>query len=334
MIDEAMTERVMELVTTGRRFLVACHRRPDADAVGSALGFAAVLEAVGKDVVVYVPDELPLNLRFLACTKIERSVTGADFDAVFVMDTAANALLPDGLPDVRPLVIVDHHAAHDDVGDLVVRDVDACATAEVVMDLAERLGVRPVPPEAATPLYAAIVADTGGFRYPSTRARVLRMGAELIDGGAEPWAVAYELFEGWEPARMKLLGAVLDTLEMHADGRVAMLRVSRAMLDDCEAKDEMVEGLVNYARMLRGVEAAGLVWEFAGTRGLETKVSLRSRGELDVSRVAADLGGGGHRTAAGATLGDTLDETAAKVIAGLVALVDGPAEAGVGGARL
>ena len=309
--------QVLRLIRSGERFMIACHRRPDADALGSALGFAAILRALGKETKVFVPDELPLNLRFLACGDIKREI-GADerYDAVFVMDTAATELLPDGLPneDVRgPLVIVDHHASHDDVGDVVVRDIKACATAEVVMDIAESLDVLPVPKEAATPLYAAIVADTGGFRYPSTRSRVLRMGADLIDQGADPWNVAYELFEGWPQERVRLLGEVLDSLQLFFDGRYAQLIVTREMLERVGATDEMIEGMVNYGRMLRGVEAAALLWEFEGKTGIEARLSLRSRDDIDVGKVAASLGGGGHRSAAGATIREPIAAAAERV---------------------
>ncbi len=181
---------------------------------------------------------------------------------------------------------------------------------------------RSVPPKAATPLYAALVADTGGFRYPSTRARVLRMGAELIDGGADPWHVAYELFEGWQPSRLRLLGAVLDSLEVSLDGRLALMFVTREMLEDCAADDDMVEGMVNYGRMLRGVEVAALVWEFETPDGLQTKVSLRSRGEADVAALAMQLGGGGHRAAAGSQVSMSLEATAEKVRRLVGALLD------------
>ncbi len=299
------------LVAKGTRFLVTCHRRPDADALGSALGFAAILRELGKEAVVWVPEEIAENLRFLP-GEVARELPEGVFDSTWVMDTASEVLLPLGLPgaDVRgPLVIVDHHAGHDDVGDVVVRDVDACATGEVIMDLAEALGHRPVPPAAAVPLYAAIVADTGGFRYFQTNARVMRLGAELLEQGADAWVTAYELFEGWRAERLKLLSAILDTLSVEYGGKLAILRVTRDMLARAGATDEMVEGMVNYGRMLRGVEVAVLLWEFpADDGGLDTKVSFRSRGTVDVARVAAELGGGGHRAAAGAQLSRPIDE--------------------------
>lgn len=313
----------VSLAHAGSSFLVTCHRRPDADALGSALGFAAILETLGKEAIVYSPDPLSITLRFLpGVDRVVRELPpGRRFDATWLMDTASPELLPSGMPSGDlggPLVVVDHHAAHDVFGDLTVRDVDACATGEVVLQLMEGLGVEEIPPLAATPIYAAIVADTGGFRYSSTSARTLRLGARLIDAGAEPWEVAYHLFEGWEPERMRLLGAVLDTLETFEGGRVATLKVTREMLERLGATDDMVEGMVNYGRMLSGVEVAILVWEWPvvgadGSDRLDTKVSLRSRGPIDVSRIAVSLGGGGHAGAAGVQLRANLDDAMQRV---------------------
>lgn len=313
----------VDLVNAGTRFLVTCHRRPDADALGSALGLAAILRALGKDATVWVPEALPPNLLFFADGLVAHELPEGRFDATFVMDTAATSLLPKGLPpsELRgPLVVVDHHAAHDGVGDVVLRDCEACSTAEVVMHLAADLGQRPVPKAAAAPLYAALVADTGGFRYAMTRPETLRLGAELLEGGAKPWVTAYELFEGWPAARMHLLSAVLETLELHQGGRVAVLRVTRAMLERTGANDDMVEGMVNYGRMLRSVDVSLLLWEYPREGGgLDTKVSLRSSGRADVANVAMALGGGGHRAAAGSQVHEPLDATLRRALSAIEA---------------
>src|SRR5690606_38482138 len=144
------------------RFLVTCHRRPDADALGSALGFARYLETVGKQAVVFVPEAIASTLRFLpAPGEIHATLAPDDrFDATWVMDTAAEVLLPSGLPEPAlrgPLVIVDHHAAHDDVGDVVVRDTSASSTGEVVYGLMQTIGLPALTEAIATPLYAAVV---------------------------------------------------------------------------------------------------------------------------------------------------------------------------------
>jgi phosphoesterase RecJ-like protein len=310
-------EDVVEIARNGERFLVACHRRPDADSLGSALGLIKTLRAIGKEATLFMPEEIPVSLLFLMDGEegVGEVPEGTRYDATWVMDIAAKALLPPGFPGPEvtgPVVIIDHHHAHDDVGDVVYRDTNSAATGEVVVRLIEELGLESLPEGSATPLYAAIVSDTGGFRYSTTRPATLRLGARLVEEGADPWHVAYQLFERWEPARLRLLSAIIATLEMAFDGRVAIMRVTREMLDICGADDDMVEGMVNYARRVDGAEIGALLWEWpvrgAGGDHLETKISLRSSGDADVSVIAAALNGGGHRAAAATQLNITIDE--------------------------
>ncbi len=312
-----MIERAMEIIDQGSRFLVACHRRPDADSLGSALGLIKTLRAIGKEATLFMPESIPNSLAFLMTGEqsIDGVPEGTRFDATWIMDIAARALMPPRFPAPEvtgPVVVVDHHHAHDDIGDVVLRDTSAAATGEVVVRLIETLGLKSIPEGAATPIYAAIVSDTGGFRYATTRPETLRLGARLVEAGADPWQVASHLFERWEPARLRLLSSIIATLEMAFDNRVAIMRVTREMLQICGANDDMVEGMVNYARSVEGVEIGALLWEWPvrDARGehLETKISLRSSGNADVSVIASALHGGGHRAAAATQLDVTIDE--------------------------
>src|SRR5262245_63569887 len=306
-------DNAVRLVQGGQRFLLTCHVMPDADALGAMLGLAEVLRKLGKEVVLYNRDPVPPQLRFLPGSDAVVSSLPLDksFDATFVTDTAARSLLPRHFPDrsvTGPVVIVDHHVAHDDFGDVVLRDSQACATAVVVLELANALGVKPMPPLAAAPLYTALVADTGGFRYPGTTAQTLRTAADLLETGIDPWQVASHVFEGWSMARMRLLGLAINAIQTEYSGRVAVVSLPLALLEEAGASDDMAEGLVEYGRMLKGVEISIMLWErrprsdetLDGT--LFTRMSLRSSGQADVARVAVSMGGGGHRAAAGATV--------------------------------
>jgi len=310
-------EKVLDIARSGERFLVACHRRPDADSLGSALGLIKTLRAIGKDATLFMPEAIPDSLLFLMDGEqgLAAVPSGMRFDATWVMDIAAKALLPPGFPSAEvtgPVIIIDHHHAHDDVGDIVYRDTSAAATGEVVVQLIEGLGLESIPDGSATPIYAAIVSDTGGFRYATTKPATLRLGARLIEAGADPWQVAYQLFERWKPARLRLLSAIIATLEFAFDGRVAIMRVTREMLEICGANDDMVEGMVNYARSVEGAEIGALLWQWpvqdAQGKRLETKISLRSSGDTDVSVIAAALNGGGHRAAAATQLDISIEE--------------------------
>lgn len=306
----------LDKIRAGRRFVVTCHVRPDADALGSALGLAATLDAIGKEAIVYSEGGVPPLLAFLEGKErvVDRFPDGA-FDGTFVMDAAAKELVPALPPADRtgPIIIVDHHAAHDGFGDLAVREIDACATGEVVLRMAHDLGLVPVPKPAAQPIYAAIVADTGGFRYTGTRAVTHELAAELLAQGVDPWHVASNLFEKWSLARMSLLGEVLRAMQMEENGRIAIVCVDRGMMTRSGASDDLLEGMVNYGRMIEGVRVAALLWQPAGRDG-EIKVSLRAGDGADVADVAVRLGGGGHRSAAGATLRASLGDARARVL--------------------
>lgn len=307
----------VQVVRSGARFLVSCHVRPDADALGSALGLAAILRTVGKEAEVFSENGVPESLHFLhGSDTVHASIPEGKFDAVFVTDTAARELLPKELANVAaPLVIVDHHAVHNLPGDVEMRETDAVATAEVVLRFMRDLGVEEVPTLAAQPLYAALVADTGGFRYAGTRPETLRLGAILLERGVDPWEVSSHLFERWQPARMSLLGEVLRAMELSREGRVALVVVDRALFERTGAADDMLEGMVNYGRMMEGVEVAALLWVPADASTV--KLSLRSGGRIDVAKIAQSLGGGGHRSAAGASLGTDMAAARARLEAAI-----------------
>jgi bifunctional oligoribonuclease and PAP phosphatase NrnA len=306
-------DEAVRLIRAGKRFLLTCHVLPDPDAVGSMLGLAAVLRSLGKEVVLYNRDPVPDTVCFLAgVDDIRQSIpSGVRFDATLITDTAARTLLPRALPPLSvtgPRIVIDHHVAHDDFGDVVVRDVDACATAIVVFELAQALGVHPLPKEAAEPLYTAMVADTGSFRYPGTTASTLRLAASLLDIGVDPWRVSSHVFESWPMERLRLLGFAINAIETEFTGRVAILCVPLTMLERAGASERMVEGMVEYGRMIKGVEISIMLWE-RKPRSDETdygqllsRLSLRSAGRVDVAQIASVFGGGGHRAAAGGTL--------------------------------
>jgi phosphoesterase RecJ-like protein len=329
-----VTESIRQLVDAGSRFLVAGHRRPDGDALGAALGLVRGLRALGKDADLFCPDPVPASLAFLVeGEELLRSVPAdARWDAAFVTDTAAPELLPGGFPDADargPLVVVDHHVAHRDFGDHVIRDTGACATGEVVRMLLAELGLESLTPEVALPLYTAVVADTGGFRYASTEARTLRLGAELVDAGAVPWLVAKNLFEGWARQRLDLLREVIGAMRFHGDGRLVTIPISRALLAQTGATDDMIDGLVNYGRSVRGVEVAALLWEQdPPADDGRIRLSLRASGDVDVASIAASFGGGGHHAAAGATIVGKLGDAEARVVDAALPLLDGAAAGG------
>lgn len=296
-------EQAAKLLGGGERFLVTAHDHLDGDALGSMLAAAFGLEALGKQTCLYNPHPPPRRLAFLAGA--ERVVATLDpakpFDATLILDCGDARLLGEHFPPralTGPWIVFDHHSYGSDYGDLMVRDPDAAAVGVLVARLLERLGVALEKPTAEA-LWCSLVSDTGWFRYSSTNLEVMRLATACVAAGAVPWEFARPSEEEAPAARLRLLARVLSTLEFAGEPprQVAMLTITDAIAAEVGASLGDAEGFVNYARALEGVEVGVM---FA-VRGGEVRVSLRSKGIIDVGRAAAAFGGGGHRAAAGAT---------------------------------
>lgn len=305
---------VAALLRGGRRFLVAAHAHPDGDALGSMLATMHGLRALGKEVVAYDQDGAPARLAFLpGAGELVRAVEARPFDATLVHDCGDAKLLGEGFPPpsvTGPLVIVDHHATVRPFGDLSLRDPSAAAVGVIVARLLAALGV-PLSKPIAECLWCSLVSDTGWFRYSSTDVETMRLAAACVEAGAVPWEFARQSEEATPPARLKLLARVLDTLEIV--GATALLTVTRAMYAATGATAEQSEGFVGYARGLAGVEVGVMLYEADGG----VRVSLRSKGRVDVAAVAERFGGGGHRAAAGCFVPGTVSEARARILEAL-----------------
>ena len=307
---------VVSLMRAGRRFLVTGHANPDGDALGSMLATLHGLRALDKEVVAYDHDPAPRRLAFLPGA--DALVTDAaklrgPFDATFVHDCGDEHLLGDGFPArtvTGPLIVVDHHASGRAFGDLALRDTTASAVGVIVARLLAALGVT-LDRTIAECLWCSLASDTGWFRYSSTGAETMRLATACVEAGAVPWDFARRSEETQPPARLKLMARVFDTLEIV--GPVALLTVTRATLAATGTTTAEAEGLVSYARSLDGIDVGVMLYEAEGG----VRVSLRSKGGKDVGAVAASLGGGGHRAAAGCFVRGSLAEARARVLEAL-----------------
>jgi phosphoesterase RecJ-like protein len=304
-----MIERVVELVRGGKRFLCAAHASPDGDALGSMLATSMGLRALGKEVVMYCHDPAPARLGFLPHAKeITTTPPVAPFDATFVHDCGDARLLGDKFPGkavTGPMIVLDHHASARDFGDVVVRDPSASAVGVIVARLLRALGVE-VDKPIAEALWCSLVSDTGWFRYSSTDLETMELARACVQAGAVPWEFARRSEEEQPVARLRLLQKVLETLVLVGEPprRAAILSLTEEMLHASGAQPEMAEGFVNYARGLKDIEVGALLT----AARTNVRVSLRSKGGVDVGAIAARFGGGGHRAAAGCTLPLPLDQ--------------------------
>ncbi len=303
------------------RVLLMTHVRPDADGLGSQLALAEALEALGKRPRVVVASPVAPRYQFLdpGRTRIERfappGTAFRDVDAVLVMDTGTWNQLGDFGPFLRsldvPKAVVDHHRTQDDLGGTRYVDVAAEATGRLAYEVITALGV-PVTPAMAHHLFMALALDTGWFRHPNTTAATFALAAELVGAGADPTPLYEQLFECAPLGRLKLVGAALQRMQLRAGGRVAFTEVYLSDYADCGAVPGDTEDLINYPRSIDGVEVALIFIEQADGG---TKVSFRSRSRVDVSRLAEQFGGGGHRLASGAAQPGPLAEVRVAVLA-------------------
>ncbi|MCL4872897.1 bifunctional oligoribonuclease/PAP phosphatase NrnA [bacterium] len=310
-------------IEKGKKFLVVSHVSPEGDAIGSLLGLALALRAGGKDAVAYLEDPVPDLFKFLpGAGTIVHSLEGSGpFDATFAVDCGQKERLGKGFMGLREpgkVINIDHHATNDSFGDYNVIEPGASAAGEMVYDLCKAASL-PITKEVAVNLYVAIHTDTGSFHYSSSTPESFIKAGELVRLGAEPWEVSKRVYENHPARKYKLLGMVLSTLDVvglngGGNAKAATLVVTQEMFRKAGAEKDLADGFVNYARGIEGVEA-GVLFREAGE--LEYKVSLRSKGGLDVSAVAMRFGGGGHRNAAGFMLKGSLEAVKAKVIEAL-----------------
>ena len=313
---------LVEVLRNCQKVVLTSHVRPDCDALGSELGMLGILEAIGKDVRIVNAQATPPTLAWIdPDRRIESLQTGvnkadlADRDLFLIVDTSAWAQLgamADVAKEMRSKVLViDHHVSEDDLSDRWFKDTTAEATARIISEVALRLKV-PLTERIATPLYAGLSTDTGGFRFPSTSAETFRVAGRLVDAGASPPAVYRELFEQDSLARIHLVGRTLAGAKPAHDGKVIYSTVRQADIKEVHALPSDTEDLVNLTLAVKGTEVAVILIEQPDSR---VKVSFRSRGKVDCNLLAATFNGGGHKAAAGSILPGPFDEAMAKVTA-------------------
>jgi phosphoesterase RecJ-like protein len=300
---------------------VVSHVNPEGDAIGSVLAAVLALRGAGKRAGAFNADPAPPGLQHLpGVAELRREVPrDRPYACYLVLDTAdlpRTGGLLDGRPRDAVVLNVDHHPGNTRFGDVNWVEPGASSAGEMVYRLLREMAL-PVPPDAAANLYAAILTDTGGFRYANTTAESLRVAAELVTAGAVPETIAEGLVANRDPREWRLLSEVLAGLTVTAGGRVAWIEVTAAARQRAGVGLEVTEDFIQYPRNLAGVRLAVAFKEISAG---EVRVSLRSHGEVDVARLAGAFGGGGHRNAAGCTIRDELAAAKAQVLAAAEAL--------------
>jgi phosphoesterase RecJ-like protein len=308
-----MLDEVLNQIGRRQKFILTSHARPDGDAVGSALACCQILRSMGKEASVVLSDGVPglyTPLPF-SDTVLHDTQQAPEAEAVIILecDSVARTRLT-GL-ERHYLINIDHHATARPFADVNWIDPDACATAEMIFRLAREAGVR-ISPEVATCLYTAVLTDTGSFCFHGTTERTFALAQELVRSGADPVRIAHNVYFSTQLSKMRLLGAALSGLRR--EGSLAWMHVDRDTMERCGAQEEDCEGLVNYALAIQGIEVALF---FRGQPDGRYRVSLRSKGAVNVAAVAEAFGGGGHECASGCSVEGPLSVATERLLAQL-----------------
>jgi bifunctional oligoribonuclease and PAP phosphatase NrnA len=301
-----MRARIAGEIRERQRFVLSSHVRPDGDAIGSQLAMAFALWQLGKEVRLVNRDQAPAPMMvFPGVSRIEVAGRIDDpGDAVIVME--CGDLTRTGVEGFeRGFVInIDHHIGNSNFGALNWFDGTAAACGEMVFELIAELGV-PLTPEIATHIYIAILTDTGSFHYSRISPRTFDICRRCVEAGIDPPAIARAIFDSNNLGRLKLFGAVLSKMELDATGRVATVYVDQKLARECGGTYEDTEGIVNLPLTVKEIEAVAFFKE-AGPD--DWRVSMRSKGEIDVNAIAAEFGGGGHKNASGCSATGRFDD--------------------------
>jgi bifunctional oligoribonuclease and PAP phosphatase NrnA len=314
-------QRFVEVIRAHQRFLLVSHIRPDCDALGSELGMAGILDALGKRVRIVNGQATPPNYTFIDPHRRIQTINVevqpadlADIEIIMVLDTSAWAQLgPMGevLKTTKAKkIVLDHHVSSDDLGAEEFKNTEAEATGRLVLEAAQHLGVR-LTPEIATPLFAAIATDTGWFRFGSVRGDTFRAGGALVDAGAKPNGIYNSLYEQETLARLNLIGCILSRAKAELDGRFIHTAVRQADFKATNAIPSDTEDIINMTLNVAGTQMAVILVEQPTG---DVKVSFRSRCSVDCSKLAEQFGGGGHKAAAGAFVKGPFEEAQTKVL--------------------
>lgn len=326
MVSSDNFQKALELINKSNTILITAHTRLDGDACGCMAAMDDTLTALGKKVKLLLLSPPPEWYQFLfeeqppvlgEDVSLEQLMQGqfVDPDLIMIVDTNSYSQLPEFDKYLKqadkPVMIIDHHATADGLGDVELTEKDAAATALIVCDFLKYANF-PITEKIAEALFVATATDTGWFQFNNTDSRVFHSCAELIKAGANPAQIYYNLYQNYSLQRFKLMTAMFNTLELHLDGRFATQHILLSDFVQSGAEHKDTENLIDECRRIRTVEASAL---FVESKDGRFRCSLRSRGAVDVGKIAQKFGGGGHKMAAGLFLSPPLEKAKKLILA-------------------
>ncbi|MDD5155160.1 MAG: bifunctional oligoribonuclease/PAP phosphatase NrnA [Candidatus Omnitrophica bacterium] len=307
-------------IRRNKRFLITAHTNLEGDALGSELGFYHLVRSMGKEAVIINEDSLPYGYEFMpqasVIKKFNKRLWGMKFDCFVILDCSDLkrcgdvARLASG---AKTTLNIDHHISNEKFADINWVDPKASSCSELIYRLYKALDV-PFDRDTATALYTGILADTGSFRYTNTTWVTHKIASELLKYGPDVSAIYRNVFENSLFSDLKLLAGILPTIKRDASGRIAWFEIENRMLKHRQLHLDLSERLLSFARSIKDIKVAVIFKENLKAKG-EIRINFRSQGEVDVNRIASFFGGGGHKTASGATVKGKLKTVARKVLA-------------------
>lgn len=316
------SSQILEEIKKANKILVNCHRGPDSDSVGSALGLAKVLKFLGKEARIVCPSDIPEDLRFLAgsdeIAKIEYSnFDFSSYDLFLVIDSSNYSMVTGSKelvqPKDLPLIVMDHHFSNEGFGKINLIDSKATSTGELLFKVFKDWEVE-ISSDTAECLLTGIIGDTGSFQYQNVGAETLEIAAELIKLGADKDKIIYHIYRNISFSEVKIWGKIIENMQIDREHRFVWSVVPVSIYKDFVGADSVKEDAANLFFPIVKETDFGMIMEERENDVLS--VSFRSRSGFDVSKVAEEVGGGGHKAASGARIeGIPYDEAVEKVLA-------------------
>ena len=310
-----MIEETIAAIDSGQSFLVTSHVRLDGDALGSELALYLMLGGLGKKVVVYNQDDTPPHYLFLPMARRIVHDLGdiEQYDVAFVLDCSELDRVgreAEKIGRIRKLVNIDHHFSNGGFCAIRMLDAQASSTGEILFRLMQAMRIN-LTKDICTNLYAAILTDTGGFRYSNTRSGALWAAGKLVENGADPQWISENIYENDPPEKLKLLAKTMETLSIDLDSKICSLIVTQKALQETGASLEHTDGFVDIPRSVRGIDISIL---FTQMDENYFKLSMRSKGDVNVEKIARKFGGGGHINAAACRIEGSIEAIKFKVL--------------------
>lgn len=303
-------KQMKELVSRSKTAVVVSHIDPDGDTLGSMVAMGEILEKMGLDVLMFSPDGIPSVYKFIpGIEKVVNHPPKKEFDLMVSVDASGLDRLGNAKINAKKVINIDHHPDNTNFGDINCVEL-LSAVGEVIYKIAVNFGV-PITQEIAIALYVSIITDTGNFRYSNTLPSTFEIAKELVLAGANPYHISNQVYETKSVESLHILAATLNNLHYSEDKKIVWASVSRETAHQYSAKSEDFVGVIDHIRSIKECEVAVL---FREEKNGQVKVNFRSKGQVNVSKIANELGGGGHVPAAGCTLNIPLDEAQTKVI--------------------